>query len=103
MHLDLGFPHRNRPVPVGTNFRHMMLFLILDMGMDMGMGIGFPLATHRQPIWVPSLVRVFPALSSPVFCGQPLLVQPLVSEAGTPRSEEHTSELQSLRHLVCRL
>src|SRR5437899_5344134 len=22
---------------------------------------------------------------------------------GTPRSEEHTSELQSLRHLVCRL
>src|ERR1035438_7226308 len=23
--------------------------------------------------------------------------------SGTPRSEEHTSELQSLRHLVCRL
>src|SRR5437899_5540485 len=23
--------------------------------------------------------------------------------AGSPRSEEHTSELQSLRHLVCRL
>src|SRR5262245_62282048 len=25
------------------------------------------------------------------------------SNRGTPRSEEHTSELQSLRHLVCRL
>src|SRR5258705_8347279 len=25
------------------------------------------------------------------------------SEAAKPRSEEHTSELQSLRHLVCRL
>src|ERR1035438_458919 len=25
------------------------------------------------------------------------------STAGDPRSEEHTSELQSLRHLVCRL
>src|SRR5262245_13775611 len=27
----------------------------------------------------------------------------LTSGDGTPRSEEHTSELQSLRHLVCRL
>src|ERR1035441_10809270 len=28
---------------------------------------------------------------------------PAGSTAGVPRSEEHTSELQSLRHLVCRL
>src|ERR1039458_2897253 len=27
----------------------------------------------------------------------------ILSPPGTPRSEEHTSELQSLRHLVCRL
>src|SRR5438045_7945602 len=27
----------------------------------------------------------------------------LLPENGMPRSEEHTSELQSLRHLVCRL
>src|SRR5262245_62861818 len=27
----------------------------------------------------------------------------LSAELGVPRSEEHTSELQSLRHLVCRL
>src|SRR5262245_64673385 len=27
----------------------------------------------------------------------------LEGERGLPRSEEHTSELQSLRHLVCRL
>src|ERR1035441_10736122 len=26
-----------------------------------------------------------------------------IRTASTPRSEEHTSELQSLRHLVCRL
>src|SRR5258705_13453336 len=26
-----------------------------------------------------------------------------VAPTGSPRSEEHTSELQSLRHLVCRL
>src|SRR5258705_1979720 len=27
----------------------------------------------------------------------------LIESLGRPRSEEHTSELQSLRHLVCRL
>src|SRR5262245_63875156 len=32
-------------------------------------------------------------------CGRDLHAQP----ARTTRSEEHTSELQSLRHLVCRL
>src|SRR5262245_63811255 len=34
------------------------------------------------------------------------LIRPLVawrSDPANPRSEEHTSELQSLRHLVCRL
>src|SRR5262245_64197204 len=29
--------------------------------------------------------------------------KPLVAKSSTLRSEEHTSELQSLRHLVCRL
>src|SRR5258705_7755348 len=28
---------------------------------------------------------------------------PMRSQGASPRSEEHTSELQSLRHLVCRL
>src|ERR1039458_10459455 len=28
---------------------------------------------------------------------------PVFADAGADRSEEHTSELQSLRHLVCRL
>src|SRR5215472_12900654 len=31
------------------------------------------------------------------------LPTPMVTKRGSPRSEEHTSELQSLRHLVCRL
>src|SRR5258705_1899513 len=30
-------------------------------------------------------------------------VRRLFRRSGEPRSEEHTSELQSLRHLVCRL
>src|SRR5437899_5885374 len=29
--------------------------------------------------------------------------RPLIQRSTHPRSEEHTSELQSLRHLVCRL
>src|SRR5262245_63924063 len=33
----------------------------------------------------------------------PSLTRILVLECGGNRSEEHTSELQSLRHLVCRL
>src|SRR5438045_1284249 len=35
--------------------------------------------------------------------GLPFLVIPLLHRGRRDRSEEHTSELQSLRHLVCRL
>src|SRR2546425_7099746 len=35
--------------------------------------------------------------------GVPALYVPLPSAAGDERSEEHTSELQSLAYLVCRL
>src|SRR5437899_4964712 len=42
----------------------------------------------------------FVALKQPD--GQNLRISPALGEAA-PRSEEHTSELQSLRHLVCRL
>ena len=31
------------------------------------------------------------------------IAETLAEKLGVPRSEEHTSELQSLRHLVCRL
>src|SRR5262245_21601794 len=48
--------------------------------------------------------RARPALSS---TEMPVLLAPLTTLKGVPlwnvRSEEHTSELQSLRHLVCRL
>src|ERR1039458_1730745 len=35
--------------------------------------------------------------------GSPLISQSTKLSSRLPRSEEHTSELQSLRHLVCRL
>src|SRR3712207_8716076 len=42
----------------------------------------------------PELVDLFLALA---------LLQPVVGQAHVPRSEEHTSELQSRQYLVCRL
>src|SRR5947199_2924999 len=47
-------------------------------------------------------VRVRPASSTAVYviCVEPL-VSPDKSRQNALRSEEHTSELQSLRHLVC--
>src|ERR1039458_1635531 len=36
-------------------------------------------------------------------CSNPTCTQELFAEQSDDRSEEHTSELQSLRHLVCRL
>src|SRR5437899_9529767 len=43
------------------------------------------------------------ALPSYVETEQPVFAWPEARFAGCSRSEEHTSELQSLRHLVCRL
>src|SRR5205814_5350899 len=41
--------------------------------------------------------------ASELFAATVHLKQPIVSDADIERSEEHTSELQSLRQLVCRL
>src|ERR1039458_4125430 len=62
-------------------------------------------AYRRRTIWEPcspALRRVsaFSRLSISVESPPPLTV---LKASRKPRSEEHTSELQSLRHLVCRL
>src|SRR5262245_63746338 len=55
----------------------------------------FPYTTlFRSGCWLGSRPRRRATPSWPPRCG---------SGAPEPRSEEHTSELQSLRHLVCRL
>src|SRR5205814_9406798 len=38
-----------------------------------------------------------------IVCSSPVFIDKYASFAAAGRSEEHTSELQSLRHLVCRL
>src|SRR5262245_64651977 len=63
----------------------------------------FPYTTLFRSQWRPDLVgeqrRSCPALQRPTDDRQRRLVVGVL----VPRSEEHTSELQSLRHLVCRL
>src|ERR1039458_2074200 len=56
-----------------------------------------------SPSWMPPSLPNGPASVSPLRCnGKRPRAAPM--DASSPgRSEEHTSELQSLRHLVCRL
>src|ERR1039458_10342286 len=61
-----------------------------------------PIAT---PVMASSESGVLKTRSLPKRCCRPR-VEPCIalwSSTSRPRSEEHTSELQSLRHLVCRL
>src|SRR5437899_4645604 len=48
------------------------------------------------------LIGVLPGVTAPAASQQPDTLRDRL-EARIARSEEHTSELQSLRHLVCRL
>src|SRR5205814_4291506 len=62
---------------------------------------GFPVvfsAAHQQ-----SRIRCISELEEVVIVGEVAYTLCRDSLSVTPRSEEHTSELQSLRHLVCRL
>src|SRR5947199_8131365 len=54
-----------------------------------------------RPVWPSRLARSAPVATSHTFTRVPPVARVLPS--GENRSEEHTSELQSLRHLVCRL
>src|ERR1035441_4824520 len=62
------------------------------------LGLSAP-ARHKR--WVAVKLRFSPPETSPVFRSDELVRSPKKHLA--TRSEEHTSELQSLRHLVCRL
>src|SRR5258705_4903406 len=56
---------------------------------------------HRQMAWKVVALRHSPNSLLTRFASIPCIQSRTLSQL--PRSEEHTSELQSLRHLVCRL
>src|SRR5947199_4999233 len=84
-----------RPLPAGDSSP------LLDD--ENSIGAQFSLVSIPMPGWQHS------ALPGPAWCkcrGRPDRSGPASathSNRAVPRSEEHTSELQSLRHLVCRL
>src|SRR5438045_7144944 len=56
---------------------------------------------NRGPrVTMPGAPTVAAAVASP---DAPISLKEIARQAARERSEEHTSELQSLRHLVCRL
>src|SRR5574344_2579920 len=64
------------------------------------------MAARLMPLTAPSWITRLrsPATLERIFCGNnPAIVSLPWSEAEPERSEEHTSELQSPDHLVCRL
>src|SRR5262245_64919021 len=74
-----------RRPPRSTLFPYTTLFRSLNAG-----------DRYRAPQRDDVLEHIELSADAPLFDG-------LVARAGARRSEEHTSELQSLRHLVCRL
>src|ERR1039458_6388756 len=103
-----------------------LLFAIVFLSLGIEQGIAYqPPADSPPPVVLPLGSKVEMALTRPVWAakakaGDPLYLQTIFPvtvgnsiaiPAGTYvagtidsiRSEEHTSELQSLRHLVCRL
>src|SRR5205814_8465814 len=69
----------------------------------------YPLSLHDAlPIWTGPAVRASGAASDGWISVRPPIATSFIFPMFVfrwmfPRSEEHTSELQSLRHLVCRL
>src|SRR5438045_7357409 len=75
-----------RPPPRSTLFPYTTLFR----------------SVRRRASPACACIAISPALTVTCRAGEPDLVD-AIEITGGKRSEEHTSELQSLRHLVCRL
>src|SRR5690242_21432976 len=89
----------HRPPPCSTLFPYTTLFrsrvALRDHGSD-------KLGSANQFVEVPNLKKGHLVLSGVVLENLPF-TEWQKREAGQPRSEEHTSELQSHVNLVCRL
>src|SRR5437764_14904300 len=84
------------------NLKYTHTFLLLLMLLfftDTATTDIYTLSLHDAlPIFMPSKSSVFPEVGSPASVSSDL-----ISFSVAPRSEEHTSELQSPMYLVCRL
>src|SRR5438045_4682242 len=86
----LSLPPRSPLFPYTTLFRSFVEPLLFDLGED-----GFRHVHLKSPQYLRSVLPLQDRAAMVFAWGQ--------HAARDRRSEEHTSELQSLRHLVCRL
>src|SRR5258705_7983395 len=63
----------------------------------------FPYTTLFRSLFITAVSASSSQGGTPVLSADQITYFPPFAFSGTDRSEEHTSELQSLRHLVCRL
>src|SRR5205823_13533531 len=98
-----------RILPVSTFFPYTTLFRSVAIGLIVSLAIGRVIATQLWGVsaydpWTLVCVPALLLITGIVACWLPARraasVDPLVA---LRRSEEHTSELQSLAYLVCRL
>src|SRR5215831_2889249 len=82
---------------ISLNYWELAVASLLVL-IDAGLSIVFGLRIHRSLLVAAIRMTVQLALVGLVLTALFAVVSPLWT-----RSEEHTSELQSLRHLVCRL
>src|SRR5205814_5689527 len=90
-----SFLSLTRPPPRSTLFPYTTLFRSVGWDVTCWRPIGRSPATDQTSICWPRCSNGSSGSRSEALCSS--------ASTRTSRSEEHTSELQSLRHLVCRL
>src|SRR5258705_4247430 len=91
-------PPRSTLFPYTTLFRSRRLAERVDRLQRIGCEAGLRIALVRNDLVVEAEL-----LETPEHALRARVVEVMDFDHCAPRSEEHTSELQSLRHIVCRL
>src|SRR5207253_4910557 len=89
--------HDALPISGARSFHHRHRFCHQSSGRRLDGNYGEPVSSGNCSIW--TLI----VLSSPALFTLRLILSPMPCVRTRSRSEEHTSELQSRGHLVCRL
>src|SRR5690554_3312962 len=93
--------------------RYLTLWIFLAMAVGVGLGYLFPdisnvtnslsVGTTNVPLAIGLILMMYPPLAKVDYSLLPKALEDKKVIALSLRSEEHTSELQSRPHLVCRL
>src|SRR5262249_62096486 len=101
-HFSLSCPRAPPPLPPFPTRRSSDLFGVANQLFELG-GRPSRIYLRVDPDQVAAVASVLPATASPSREGDVQVRRPSDILVARIRSEEHTSELQSLTNLVCRL